>query len=78
MTNQRKRNWNAGLTLAQQAIARRIDAEHVRAFNDERARGAFGTPGSSWEIIDGMARLRVPTGREQALAGGYHPSGRLH
>ena len=65
---QRKRNWNAGMTLAQQAIARRMDAEHIRAFYNKRARGAFGKPGSIWEIdADGRAKLRVPNGREQAL-----------
>lgn len=60
MKKRRKRNWNAGLTLAQQAIARRIQTEHIRAFDDERARGVLGAPGSIWEIVDGRARLRVP------------------
>ena len=59
MTKRRKRNWNAGLTLVQQAIARRTQAEQIRAFEDERARGALGAPGSMWEIVDGVARLRV-------------------
>jgi len=63
----RKRNWNAGLTREQQAIATRIQIEHVRAYDDERARGAFGAPGSIWEIVNGALRLRVPTGTEQAL-----------
>jgi hypothetical protein len=73
MTKRRKLNWNAGLTLVQRAIAERILGEHICAFNDERARGAFGTPGSIWEIVDGRARLRVPTAREQALMLGQGP-----
>jgi len=76
MTKRRKTNWNAGLTLAQQAIARRIQTEHVRAFYDERARGEFGAPSSIWEMVDGRATLRVPTAREQVLAG-YQPPGPL-
>ena len=46
-----------------------IQAEHFRAFEDERARGTFGAaPGSIWEIgADGRAKLRVPNAREQVL-----------
>jgi hypothetical protein len=65
MSKRRKRNWNAGMTLEQQAIARDILREHIRAFEDERTRGAFGAPGSIWEIgADGRARLRVPNARD--------------
>ena len=67
MSKGRKRNWNAGLTLEQRAVANRILDEHMRAFEDEQARGAFGQPGSIWEIdTDGRARLRVPNARDQA------------
>jgi hypothetical protein len=70
VTRKRKRNWNAGLTREQHAAATRIAAEHIRAYYDERARRAFGLPGSIWEIgEDGKARLRVPTAREQVLLG---------
>jgi hypothetical protein len=40
----RKRNWNAGMTREQHARGE-IQIEHIRAFEDERARGAFGAPG---------------------------------
>jgi hypothetical protein len=63
-----ERNWNAGLTLEQRAEANRISDEHIRAFYDERERGAFGAPGSIWEIgADGGLKLRVPNARDQVL-----------
>jgi hypothetical protein len=68
MKKPRKRNWSAGLTLEQRALAEAIQCQHIRAFYDERDRGAFGAPGSIWEIsADGRAHLRVPSGRDQVL-----------
>ena len=68
MSKGRKRNWNAGLTLQQRAVANRILDEHMRAFEDEQARGVFGQPGSLWYIdTDGRAKLRVPNARDQVL-----------
>jgi hypothetical protein len=68
MSKRRKRNWNAGMTLEQRAAAERIQMEHIRAFEDERVRGALGKPGSIWEIgSDGEVKLRVPNARDQVL-----------
>jgi hypothetical protein len=47
MSKRRKRNWYAGL-MEQAERARRIQEEHIRAWYDEQARGAFGKPGSTW------------------------------
>jgi hypothetical protein len=41
MKRPRKRNWYAGLTLEQRAIATQIQRDRIRAFNDELARGAL-------------------------------------
>jgi len=45
-----------------------IDIELIRAFEDERARGVLGQPGSMWDIgTDGMARLRAPNGKPRLV-----------
>jgi predicted transcriptional regulator len=77
MSKRRKRNWYAGLTLEQAERARRIQEEHIRAWYDEQARGAFGKPGSTWEIVDGRARLRGPNARELVVLNST-PSERVH
>jgi hypothetical protein len=72
-----KQRWHAGLTREQAARARQIQAEHIHAWYDEQARGAFGKPGSIWEIVDGKARLRGPNARELVVLNSI-PSERVH
>jgi hypothetical protein len=73
----RKRNWNAGLTRAQHALANKILGEQIRAYNEERAAGTLGLPGSMWEIRgDGLAKCRGPSVRE--LVAGWHPTSKWH
>lgn len=56
-TKRRKRNWNAGLTKAQHALAIKIGKARIDAFYKERADGTMGLPGSMWEIgSDGLGR----------------------
>jgi hypothetical protein len=73
----RKRNWNAGLTKAQHALATKILTEHMRAFDKEHADGTMGLPGSMWEIgSDGLAKCRAPSVRE--LVAGWQPTSKWH
>ena len=69
----RKRNWNAGLTKAQAALATKIQTEQIRAFDKERAAGTLGQPDSMWEIgSDGLAKCRSPSVRD--LVAGWQPT----
>jgi hypothetical protein len=54
-------------TLAQRAIAN-LDL-HIRAYEDEQARGVIGKPGSVWWIgEDGLAKTAGPPAAEIARA----------
>jgi hypothetical protein len=65
----RKRAWYAGLTLAQRAIANDISRDLMRAYEDERARGAIGKPGSIWSRgEDGRVTFAGPTPQDIARA----------
>jgi hypothetical protein len=69
MKKPRKRAWYAGLTLAQRAIANEILDLHILAYEDERARGVIGKPGSVWWIgEDGLAKTAGPPAAEIARA----------